>query len=256
MSQMYTATVITDSISPEGHRITTVRVVYPHAIHKDMLRHRCQNRNVESFRAQKPEDLIANLRAGHTFKPDIFARRVKGMGQSAEEIAEAQLAEEIWDAHVEACITTADRLLKLDMAKQQVNFPLQDICPLTEIITATDWSNFIALRTELKPDGTLVARPEVYRTVMAIKEAIEASTPEQLQHGQIHLPMLTASEKALLEVPHTDSVENFWIGVSAGRCARISYGDYKWWEEDAAGVSFPRRRRLLAGGHLSPFLQP
>src|ERR1700757_1418226 len=99
MSQMYTATVITDSISPEGHRITTVRVVYPHAVHKDMLRHRNQNRNVESFRAQKPEDLVDNLLAGHAFKPEVFAKRTKGMGQSAEAIVEQDLAAAIWDEH-------------------------------------------------------------------------------------------------------------------------------------------------------------
>src|ERR1700757_2251241 len=96
MSQMYTATVITDSISPEGHRITSVKVVYPHAVHKDMLRHRAHNRNVESFRAQPPEKLIDHLRNGGAFMPDGFYSRVKGMQQGNSEVVEAMVAREHW----------------------------------------------------------------------------------------------------------------------------------------------------------------
>lgn len=259
--QMYSASVIADSISPEGHRITTVRVVYPHAVHKDMLRHRCMNRNVESFRAQKPEDLIGNLRSGHAFKPDVFARRAKGMGQSSEAVAEAKTASDMWDLHVQRTCDLAEHFVGLDIAKQQINFLLQDLCPLTEVITATDWSNFYALRTELMDDGTPVARPEVYKTAVAIKEAIEARTPQPLEHGWLHLPMLTSNEIEWLCLDRDDpsmggakKVEDFWIGVSAGRCARISYGDYKWWEEGPV-KSWDRSRKLLQSGHMSPFEQ-
>lgn len=252
---MYSAVVIADSISPQGNRITTVRVVYPHAVHKDMLRHRCMNRNVESFRAQKPEDLIGNLRAGHAFKPDVFAKRTRGMGQGIDAIGEALAASDMWDEHVQRTCDLAEHFIGLDVAKQQVNFLLQDLCPLTEVITATDWSNFYALRTELKDDGTPVARPEVYKTAVAIKDAIEVSTPIELKHGELHLPMLTESERSMLDIPHDSGLEAFWIGVSAGRCARISWGEYAWWLEDAARVSFPRSRKLLAAGHMSPFEQ-
>lgn len=256
---MYSATVIADSISPDGHRLTTVRAVYPHAVHKDLLRHRCMNRNVESFRAMPPEKLIEALRNGHAFMPDVFAKRTKGMGQSAEEVADAKVASALWDAHVEGCIATAEHFLKMDIAKQQVNFLLQDLCPLTEIITATDWSNFYALRTELKEDGTPVARPEVYRTAVAIKTAIEASTPTELDYGELHLPMLTVDELADLCSVRKNrgdvaAAEDYWIGVSAGRCARVSYGDFKWWEEGSQD-SYDRSRRLLAAIHLSPFEQ-
>lgn len=244
MNQMYTAKVILDSISPNGDRITTLRVVYPHAVHKDLLRHRCMNRNVESFRAQPPEILIKNLKEGHAFKPEAFAARAKGMGQG-EDIDEIgqQAAQLIWQRHVDHCITTAEQLLELDLAKQQVNFPLQDICPLTEIITATDWGNFYALRTELNGDGTPVARPEVYLTAKAIQDAMAGSKPQELDWGKWHIPFTT-------DLADNDTIP-YRVAVSAGRSARISYGDYQWWEEEPE-LGFERAQKLLLKGHMSP----
>lgn len=259
--RMYTAEVLADSLSPEGHRLTTVKVIYPHAVHKDMLRHRCMNRNVESFRAQPPEVLIANLRNGHAFKPDVFAKRTQGMGQSIEEVQGAEVASQMWDTHVLKTCALAEEFIKMDVAKQQVNFLLQDLCPLTEIITATDWSNFYALRLELRDDGTPVARPEVYKTAKAIKDAIDASMPQELKHDRLHLPMIT--EEELAEIRHRRrlgypdgyyEIEGYWYRVSAGRCARISYGDFDWHSEPRE-VSYARAEKLLTAGHMSPFEQ-
>lgn len=262
MNRMFTASVLADSISPEGHRVTTVEVVYPHAVHKDLLRHRCMNRNVESFRAQKPENLIKSLLEGHAFKPEVFAQRIPGMGQG-EQINEADYASALWDRHVLNCVETANEFLKLGIAKQQINFVLQDICPLSEIITATDWSNFYALRCELNDDGIPVARPEVYLTACAIRDAIALSKPVPLYYGMMHLPLLTKEELGHLcaarnEIQHDSvgmqSVERQWIFISAGRCARWSYGEYKWWEEDTV-KGYERAIRLLSDGHMSPFEQ-
>lgn len=254
---MYMASVIADSISGEGHRITTVRVVYPHAVHKDMLRHRAFNRSVESFRAQPPEKILENLRSGHAFKPDVFAVRTKGMGQG-EGISDQEAASLIWDGHVVNVCRRAEDFLRMGIAKQQVNFLLQDICPLTEIITATDWSNFFALRTELNNDGTPVARPEVYNTAIAIQDAIEGSVPQVVTSG-LHLPFITEDEfqeiarrHYLGYSPGSYEVEGYWVQVSAGRCARISYGDYDWRSEDRER-SAERAHRLMDYGHMSPF---
>lgn len=48
------------------------------------------------------------------------------------------------------------------------------------------------------------------------------------------------------------SFERFWVRVSAGRIARVSFGDYRWWEEEQ-GVSHIRAMRLLDRGHMSPY---
>lgn len=265
MTRLYTAEVLADSISPEGHRITSVKVIYPHAVHKDMLRHRAHNRNVESFRAQKPEDLIETLRTGGAFMPDVFASRTKGMGQG-EALVEQETATALWRTHIENVTWVAEDFLKLGIAKQQVNFLLQDLCPLTEIITATDWDNFFALRMELKDDGTPVARPEVYKTAEAIHAAMGESTPVKLEYGELHLPCTTNEELDDLR-GHFDaakrnpdlqsmyaSLESTFIWVSAGRCARISFGEYDWRSEHP-NLGYKRADRLVTAGHMSPFEQ-
>lgn len=251
MTKMYIAEVVADSISPEGHRLTSVKVIYPHAVHKDMLRHRCMNRNVESFRAQPPEVLIDMLLDGGAFMPDEFASRTKGMGQG-QALAEQQKAVELWKLHIWQTVSIAKQFLKLGIAKQQNNFLLQDLCPLTEIITATDWSNFEALRTELNDDGTPVARPEVYKTAYAIMEAIGNSQPVEMDHEGWHLPMVTDAEYAVL-IENPDQAP-LWIKTSAGRCARISFGDFEWWKE-APVKSMDRADNLLKKGHMSPYEQ-
>lgn len=263
---MYEARVIVDSISPEGHRITSVHVVYPHAVHKDMLRHGLHRaRSVASFRALKPEELAEYLRNGGAFRPE-WATRVKGMGQgdALEDVALAQ-ANAIWDEHVDDCLHTAERLNKLDIAKQATNFAQQDIAPLVEIITATEWDNYFALRLELKDDGTPVARPEVYLTALAIKEARDASTPTPIDHTRLHLPFIRDEELVELEQAYmaeswgseggaeaVKEAEHYWSLVSVGRCAMISFGRVD--VEEDADMSFVRARdRLLAVGHAEPF---
>lgn len=263
---MYDARIVADSIDHLGNRLTSVHVVYPHAVHKDMLRHGLHRaRSVASFRALKPEELVEYLRGGGAFRPE-WASRVKGMGQGAAlEASQIKLADYVWDKHIENCLRTAEALNDLDVAKQAVNFAQQDIAPLVEIITATEWDNYFALRLELKDDGTPVARPEVYLTAKAIKEARDASTPVLMDHTGLHLPLIRPEELEVLQsardhdggemayqLEHLAEVEHYWSLVSVGRCAMISFGRVD--VDEPADKSFERARdRLLAVGHAEPF---
>ena len=47
------ATVIADSISPVGKRITTLELVYPRYIHSEFMTHRMFSRNASSSRFAK-----------------------------------------------------------------------------------------------------------------------------------------------------------------------------------------------------------
>lgn len=245
--KLYTAEVLADSIAPNGARLTSVAWCYPHAVHKDNLRHRNQSRVVESFRARPTELLIEALRGGAAFKPEEFAHRVAGMTQG-EAIEDQEKANLIWDHHVEHCLATAEEMGKLDIAKQQRNFVLQDLCPLVEIVTATDWSNFAALRTELKDDGTPVARPEVHKAATALMSVIGQSTPEEVSEGMWHVPLMDPDE--IMELVETHGWE-YVAYVSAGRCARVSYDKHR--ESEPWDASVARAKKLLSGGHMSPF---
>jgi hypothetical protein len=251
---MYEAEVLADSITASGNRLTTIAVIYPHAVHKDMLRHRAHSRSVESFRARPTELLIDALEGGSYFVPDVFAKRVSGMQQGdALEREQGIRANQLWDRHVEHCLETARAMMELDIAKQQVNFVLQDLCPLVEIITATEWENFRALRTEVDSGtGQPKARPEVYRAAQAVLGELDTSEPLPIRTNAWHLPLVTFRE---IQVCRENlATWEYLAQVSAGRCARVSYDKHR--DPETPQESFERAQKLLAAGHLSPFEHP
>lgn len=246
----YDAQIIADSLSPDGVRLTTFYTVWPHAVHKDFMTHRVLGRNFESFRAQPTEKVIAAIRES-PFMPDVFAKRVAGMGQGADMDQDMQATlRRLWQEQIENACKLGDLLVENELAKQQANFLLQDFAWITGVVTATEWDNFFALRTETRADGTPIARPEVYKTAKLMRDLYEASEPTQLEPGEWHLPFVK------------DETDESWAMVSAGRCARISYGYFLdaektqtlWDEEPQKGVD--RAERLKGNGHMSPFEHP
>jgi hypothetical protein len=159
---MFQANVLADSVSPAGVRLTTLEVEYPHAVHKDIMTHRMLSRNFQSFRAFPPEKVIENILAD-PFIPE-WGKRTTGMGQAGLLKDQAE-ATRLWMLHVANCIEAARRFIKLDVAKQQTNFVLQDLTWIRGIITATEWDNFFALRA-FAPEGAK-PRPEVERDQLA-----------------------------------------------------------------------------------------
>jgi hypothetical protein len=245
---MYEAEVLADSITTQGDRLTSVAVTYPHGVHKDMLRHRALSRVVESFRARPVHLLIAALEKDGAFRPEAFSKRVKGMGQGADlESDDQDKANRLWDYHVGASLHVARELAKLDVAKQQVNFVIQDLCPVVEILTATDWDNFFALRLDTDETGAPRARPEVFKATSAIQKAWSESTPTVVNEGQMHLPLVTQQEIEDLRYHPTDTAAR----ISIGRCARVSYDKHR--DPEPWSASIDRADRLLANGHMSPF---
>jgi hypothetical protein len=131
----FDAQVLADSISPDGVRLTTFQVTYPHAVHKDMLTHCALARNYLSFRAYptyKLEDMVMS----DCFIPE-FEEYGKGMsvgGLVNEAIAlEAKtrwlLARDwAWDA--------AKWMIDNKVNKGHANILIQDFCWITGIMVS------------------------------------------------------------------------------------------------------------------------
>jgi hypothetical protein len=245
---MYHAQIIADSISPDGVRLTTFEVEYPHAIHKDIMTHRMLSRNFQSFRAYPPEKVIEKIKAD-PFIPESFDSRVKGMGQGDpldEEQRERALCS--WMSHVDHCIWTARDMIRMDMAKAQVNFILQDLTWIRGVITATEWDNFFGLRLAINPDtGKPFARPEVYKIANMMKKAYESIDPWVVNHGEWHLPYVGPDFPWDGPEPDWD----YWKKVSAARCARISYLTHDGKHDPEADLRL--HDQLLGDHHMSPF---
>jgi len=69
------ATVICDSISEQGKRITTFELEYPRIIHSELMTHRMLSRNAASSRAIPFKAMVENLNG----KPVRFGAANKGM---------------------------------------------------------------------------------------------------------------------------------------------------------------------------------
>lgn len=241
---MYEAKILADSMSPDGVRLTTMEIEYPHAIHKDIMTHRMFSRNFQSFRACPPEKVIERIEHD-PFIPDAFRTRVKGMGEGMAAVVQ-ELPRELWMAHIDHSLDTARRMIGLNMAKAQINFVLQDLASIRGIISATEWENFWNLRLALDSEDRPLARPEVYRIALMMQQAYDASEPEDLGYDEWHVPLADWSRD------YTDTLDwDMMKELSTGRCARVSYLTHDGVRDLSKDLEL--HDNLLADGHMSPF---
>lgn len=159
-----------------------------------------------------------------------------GVGEPHKDQAAAQA---VWLYTKEQAVRSAWLLVRLDVDKSRVNRLLEPFMWHTALVTATDWSNFFALRTSES------AQPEFRRLAIMMQEAYQANEPWYCPEGKWHLPLVSLEELG----PEPDY--EYWKKVCAGRCARVSYLTHDGKRDPAADVGL--HNRLLASGHMSPF---
>jgi hypothetical protein len=161
-------------------------------------------------------------------------------GMSASDVLPgdvAQGAERTWLSARDAAVAHAQRLLALDVHKQELNRLLEPFLWHTVIVSATEWQNFFELRCA--PN----AQPEIRAAALLMLEARNASVPQALDYGEWHTPLLQPDESALdLETRRR---------VSAARCARVSYLTHQGVREIERDLEL--YDRLRSDRHLSPF---
>jgi len=231
------ARVLADSISPLGKRLTTLEVKFPRFVLAEFNTHRMFSRNSASSRAIPVTKQVNKLTADNLFVGEHWGSNKPGMQAGAELTgADRELAIEIWRDAGRHAIEAATRLAELGVHKQRTNRILEPFMIHTVIVSATEWDNFYALRDHP------AAQPEIRDAAVAMREAMEASTPAYLDYGEWHTPLILPDEDFPLEER---------IRISGGRCARTSY-------ETHNGVRDPNEDvllhdRLSNDGHMSPF---
>lgn len=242
---MYNVQIIADSICND-QRIVTLSATYPRFIHSEMLRHRMFTHSVESSRAVPTEKIIERVE-NEPFVPETFNQRVKGMGVGdAFESADHYSCYGHWIAARDAAVVEAKWLNEFNVDKSRVNRLLEPFMFVTDLITATDFDNFFALRDH--PDAQL----EFQKLARMMREAMEASEPVQLYEDEWHLPLIRYEDE-FCEAKATKAWEYFAM-VSAGRCCRWSYGvDPQKAMSEKAEDSSDRAEGLELHRHMSPF---
>lgn len=127
----------------------------------------------------------------------------------------------------------------LNVHKQLVNRALENWTWQTIVVSATEWSNFIALREHFD------AQDQISIPATLTREALEGSTPRLVREGEWHLPLVLDEE---LDEVAADPER--WKKISAGRCARVSYLTHDGRRDPEADVRL--FQRLADGGHMSP----
>lgn len=232
---MYSCEILKDSLNSRGQRLTTMEITYPRIIHAEVMTHRKKSRNSASSRAKPLKWLIAEVRR-NPFIPEYWGKNQKGM-QAYEELTgwRRWCSRVVWKTAMLFAILVARTLEWLNLHKQLGNRVLEPFCWHTIVVTATDWGNFFALRTDE------AAQPEIRRIAMLMQEAYRESTPKQLAFGEWHKPYVDDSEEL---------VEEDAIKVSTGRCARNSYGTQH--DKRAADREIAMHDQLVGKGHMSP----
>lgn len=269
----YEAKILADSLSEQGHRLTTLEVTFPRFILAEFNTHRVLSRNSASSRAIPTENRIQQV-LENPVVPLEWGANKPGM-QAATEISDGnkQSAEFNWLSVRDYSVLGAVALLggvdalkneelrvrikelqdvyernddNAYMAlegesvhKQVVNRILEPFLWHTVVATATEWDNFYALRAHP------AAQPEIRHTAEIMKAATDSSKPTELEQSEWHMPFILEEERQKYS-PKT------LAKFAVARCARVSYETH-----DTGKIDHEKDTKLhddLASmGHMSPF---
>lgn len=225
---MFPVTVIADSLSPSGSRITTIQATYWRGIHAELMTHRAFSRNASSSRAIPVSTMLKQVWSNPA-GPLHWGKNQAGM-QAKSEISpwRKRLGHMLWGAAAKTACVFAWSMMKLGVHKQVANRLLEPFQYITVIITSTEWQNFFELRCH--PD----AQPEMQVLANRIRSAMDNSFPVQREMGEWHLPYITEGDwkrahtylrkmRAQQDMPSEEDILRVLIKCSVARCARVSY---------------------------------
>lgn len=232
------ATIIADSISPDGVRITTFELEYPRFIHAEFMTHRLFSRNAASSRAIPVERQIENIK-DKTAMPIHWGKNQPGMSakeECGEMVNLGQLyfskdkpffhgRHQAWIAAMQSSARFAAAFHAAGYHKQIVNRLLEPFVMMKTVCTATEYANFFYLRCH--PD----AQPEIHELADCMKKAYDEHKPVKLEPGEWHVPYYKNGKWTTGEAVVNRGDGYYDVGViledaiaiSASCCAQVSY---------------------------------
>lgn len=235
--------VIAHSASDDCPELVSLEVRYPWWLLPEMNTHRAFSRSYASTRAIPVKRLIEEAMTDPAV-PVKWTGHQAGM-QGTYDLTPEDESEALatFLRARDSAVQSAQEMQKIGatgLAKQHINKLLMPFIHVTGIITATDWSNFFALRCHPAADPTMQA------LAVAMRDAIAASEPVTRLW---HLPYLSDEEIDELEDGFSASVLPM---ISAARCARVSYLNHDGTSPDV-NKDLALARTLRDMQHMSPF---
>ena len=222
-SDLISARIIADSVSPEGVRMTTMEIEYPRFILAELNTHRMLSKNSASSRAIPLEAMHRQLRefpAG----PVHWGRNQSGM-QADEELAPElqKSAAAVWQLALDSGIEYSSALGHIGVHKQIANRVTEPWMLMKTVISGTEWQNLFWLRNHS------AAQPEFRVLAQQMAEALEYSSPEHLSPGEWHVPYVDTYRDPLSSILYYRDASGTNITaaqariISASCCAQVSY---------------------------------
>lgn len=138
--------ILADSMSPQGHRLTTMKITFPRFILAEFNTHRVFSRNSASSRAIPFEKMLKMVET-NPFVPIAFQKDHKGMqGTEYLQGKELQQALDRWNDAKNYAVMSAKDLNATGATKQICNRLLEPFMWHTVIVTSSEWENFFNLR--------------------------------------------------------------------------------------------------------------
>lgn len=208
------AKIIADSISENGHRITTFELEYPRFIHAEFMTHRLFSRNAASSRAIPVATQIKLIKE-QPAEPVHWGKNQPGMS-AKEELDDVTKTGAInqWHKFANDAAFASESLMNIGVHKQIANRIMEPFAHIKVVCTATEYDNFFYLRCH--PD----AQPEIQRLAELMYEAYTKSEPKLLQPGEWHVPYF---RDGFWTPNNDDDTLEDALAVSASCCAQVSY---------------------------------
>lgn len=221
---MFQCKILADSLSPQGDRLTTMKITFPRFILAEFNTHRMFSRNSASSRAI-PFHKMVDMVQENPFVPIAWQKDHPGMqGTEYLEGMDVEHSKIFWIEARNKAIEWAIGLHNNQVTKQLCNRLLEPFMWHTVIVTASEWENFFKLRCpqyiqiSLESDESVVFRSkkdvikyynkteedfteqfwqsinqsqaEIHIQAIAelMWDAYNESKPQQLQAGEWHIP--------------------------------------------------------------------
>ncbi len=216
------ATVICDSISEQGVRLTTFEIEYPRIVMSEFNTHRAVSRNSSSSRAIPVSKMLEHTK-NINLKPVYFGSKKSGMQAGDELVGEdLQYAKSTWESALHSMVHSAKILDECGVAKEVCNRLVEPFQLVKVVCTATDWENFFNLR--LHPDSD----PNICMLAYKMYQAMVDSKPQTLYDGEYHTPYVKALRDETGSLFYYDNDDNYLtltdaIKISTASCASVSY---------------------------------
>ena len=291
MKKTINAQIVADSMSPQGHRITTFLLTYPRFIHAEIMTHRVFSRNSASSRAIPFEKMVKMVEED-PFIPIAWQKDHKGM-QGNEYISSEggiYVCNMGWLEARNNTIKHANWMYSCNITKQLCNRLLEPFMWHTVLVTATEWENFFELRCpkykdslneiykskkdylektleedQYKPnidlDWYLINESQAEIHIQALAEAMwdamNESTPKELKAGEWHIPFGDKIVEddllpILYKVNAAPGEMTFQkVKIATARCARLSYMTFDGEIDYEKDIKL--YDTLLKSHHMSPF---